>query len=303
MSWHNKKKTNMTKLRLLRALVQFIMFILMNLSFVLIGATWLVLPVVMPKSIFTSSEGAFDLLQRMITLAIIPLVPLAMFFIIGAVFGRLFCSWGCPFGLFQDLAGFLTSRFRNYEPTSETNDNFRQIGEFIVGGTVLLSLVIGIGVGLGDGASVKASFGDFSDQPWTLLSPATFLFTVIPLLFYWGGIENFTNWDKFILIDIIFWIRFAIFIAMIILVIYIPRGWCRWMCPVGIIMGQIGKNSMIGVGRNISKCNHCGICEDVCPMGVRILSFPPNKVRSEHCTNCLDCVGACPEDAMELKFL
>ncbi len=94
-----------------------------------------------------------------------------------------------------------------------------------------------------------------------------------------------------------------IFIATIILVIYVPKGWCRWMCPVGIIMGQIGKNSLIGVGRNISKCNHCGICEDVCPMGVRILSFPPNKVRSEHCTNCLDCVGACPEDAMEIKFL
>ena len=93
-----------------------------------------------------------------------------------------------------------------------------------------------------------------------------------------------------------------IFVAAIILIIYIPRGWCRWMCPVGIIMGIIGKNSIVGVGRSITKCNHCGICEDVCPMGVRILSHPPEKVRSEHCTNCLDCVGACPEDAMEIKF-
>ena len=303
MSWHKKGKANITKLRLLRTLVQLIMFFLMNLSFFLIGATWLVLPVVMPKSIFTTSEGAFDLLQRMLTMAIIPLIPLASFFLIGAIFGRMFCSWGCPFGLFQDITGFLTSRFNKYEPTQDTNNSLRQIGEFITGGTVLVSLIIGISVGLGDQISISATFGDFTDQPWTLLSPATFLFTIIPLLFYWGGIENFFNWEKFTHIDIIFWIRFFIFVGAIIIIIYVPRGWCRWVCPVGIIMGEIGKNSVLGVGRNISKCNHCGICEDVCPMGVRVLAHPPERVRSEHCTNCLDCVGACPEDAMEIKFL
>ena len=127
MSWHKKGKANTTKLRLLRTLVQFVMFILMNLSIFLIGATWLVLPVVMPKSIFTTSEGAFDLFQRMLTSAVIPLIPLASFFLIGAVFGRMFCSWGCPFGLVQDIVGFLTSRFNKYEPTHATNDNLRQI--------------------------------------------------------------------------------------------------------------------------------------------------------------------------------
>ncbi|MHA2106712.1 MAG: 4Fe-4S binding protein [Candidatus Hodarchaeales archaeon] len=303
MTWHKKDKVNMTKLRLLRIFVQFIMFLLMNLSFFLIGATWLVLPVVMPKSIFTTSEGAFDLLQRMLTTAIIPLVPLALFFIIGAVFGRMFCSWGCPFGLFQDIIGFLTSKINKYEPTKDSNDSYRQIGEFITGGTVLVAVVIGIGVGLGDAEQIRASFGVFSEQPWTALSPATFLFTVIPLLFYWGGIESFFNLNTLGQIDIFFWIRFIIFAGGLILIIYVPRGWCRWFCPVGIIMGQIGKNSMIGVGRNITKCTHCGICEDVCPMGVRILSHPPEKVRSEHCTLCLDCVAACPDDAMEIKYL
>ncbi|UCE15118.1 MAG: 4Fe-4S binding protein [Candidatus Heimdallarchaeota archaeon] len=53
----------------------------------------------------------------------------------------------------------------------------------------------------------------------------------------------------------------------------------------------------------MSKCNHCGVCEDVCPMGVKILSHPAEKVRSPQCTNCLDCVAKCPEDAMEIKFL
>jgi polyferredoxin len=275
----------------------------MNLTFFLIGATWLVLPVVNPKSIYTSSEGAFDLLQRMLTLAIVPLVPLASLFIIGAIFGRLFCSWGCPFGLFQDIVGVLTSWTRKYEPTQDTNHSIRQVGEFVTYGAILVSTIIGVGISLGDAEAVKASFGVFSEQPWTALSPATFLFTVIPLLFYWGGIENFLNWNKIVAIDIFFWIRLAIFLGTVILIIYVPRGWCRWFCPVGIITGQIGKNSLVGVGRNISKCTHCGICEDVCPTGVRVLSHPPERVKSEHCTLCLDCIDKCPDDAMEIKFL
>jgi len=279
------------------------MFFLLNLGFFSIGATWLVLPINYPKSLYSSSEDAFFLLQRMLTDSIVPLIPLASFFIIGSVFGRLFCAWGCPFGLFQDLIGVLTSRIKKYEPTSETNNSLRQIGEFITGATIIVSTFIGISLSLQNASVVENAFGIFIDQPWAVLSPSVFLFTVIPLLFWWGGIENFFIWEKFVLIDLVFWIRLLIFIFAIILVIYIPKGWCRWFCPAGIIMGQIGKHSILGLGRNISKCTHCGLCEDVCPMGVKILSHKPEKIRSELCTNCLDCMAVCPENALELKFL
>lgn len=303
MAWHKKPKTNLTKLRLLRTFVQFIMFILMNLTFFFIGATWLVLPVNMPRSLYSSSEGAFFLLQRMLTMAIVPLIPLAAIFLFGAIFGRLFCAWACPFGLFQDLLGYFTSWINKYEPTRETNLNLRQLGEFITVAILFVSTFIGVNVALGEKAAVDTAFDVFTDQPWVVLSPSVFLLTVIPLLFWWGGIENFLIWDKFIQIDPLFWIRIFIFVFVIIVVIYIPRGWCRWFCPVGIIMGFLGTNSLLGLGRNITKCNHCALCEDVCPMGVRILSHPSEKVRSPHCTNCLDCVAVCPEDAMEVKIL
>ncbi|MHA1972229.1 MAG: 4Fe-4S binding protein [Candidatus Hodarchaeales archaeon] len=303
MAWHKKPKSKLTKLRLLRLFVQIVMFFLLNLTFFGIGATWLVLPINLPKTLTSSSEGAFFLLERMLTLGLLPFIPLASFFLIGAIFGRLFCAWACPFGLFQDILGYLTSRIKKYEPTQENNLNLRQIGDFITGFSIIASTFIGINVALGQGDTIKNSFGLFSDQPWAVLSPSVFLFTVIPLLFYWGGIENFFSWDKLVMIDILFWIRLGIFIFAIVIVIYIPRAWCRWFCPVGIIAGRLGKHSIIGVGRNISKCNHCGICEDVCPMGVKILSHPPEKVRSEQCINCMDCVAACPEDAMEIRFL
>jgi polyferredoxin len=302
MAWHRKPKTNLTKLRIIRTFTQLFMFILLNLTMFEIGANWLVLPVNMPQTIFSSSEDAFFLLQRMLSKAILPLIPLASFFIIGGIFGRLFCAWACPFGLFQDILGFVTSWVRKYEPTQNTNLNMRQIGELATGGTLLASTFIGISVAIGNQADIETAFGVWFDQPWAVLSPAVFLFTVIPLLFYWGVVGDLFNLGNLGVIDIIFWIRLIVFFGAIILIIYVPRGWCRWVCPVGIIMGIIGKNSFIGVGRNISKCTHCGLCEDVCPMGVRILSHPAEKVRSEQCTNCLDCIAVCDEDAMEMRF-
>jgi polyferredoxin len=302
MGYHKKPKVNMTKLRLFRVFVKGVMFLLLNLTFFSIGATWLVLPVVMPRSLFTTSEGAFDLLQRMLTMAIIPLVPLAVFLLIGALVGRMFCAWACPIGLAQDIVGFTTSWKSKYEPTRETNLNLRQIGEFITGGTLLVSIFIGINVGLGNTTQVEDAFGAFTSQPWTLLSPATFLFVIIPGLFYWGGISNLFVLEELVLIDILFWVRLAIFLFAFILVIYVPKGWCRWLCPVGIIMGYMAKHSIVGVGRNVTKCTHCGWCEDVCPTGVRVLAHPPERVRSEQCINCLDCIAICPDDAMELKL-
>jgi len=303
MAWHKKPKTNLTKLRFVRMIVQITMFFLLNLVFFEIGANWLVLPINMPQTIFSSSEGSFFLLQRMLSQAIMPLIPLASFLIIGGIFGRLFCAWACPFGLFQDIIGLITSWIKKYEPTHSTNTSMRQIGELVTGGTLLISTFIGISVGLGNQADVEAAFGSFFEQPWAVLSPAVFLFTAIPVMVYWGVLGEFFRIENLGSIDILLWIRLVVFIVAIIMIIYIPRGWCRWICPVGIIMGRLGEHSLIGVGRNITKCNHCGLCEDVCPMGVQILSHPAERVRSVHCTNCLDCIAICDEDAMELKIL
>lgn len=298
MSWHKKSKTNLTKLRLLRIVVQFVMFILMNLMVFSIGATWLVLPVELSQTYFSTSEGAFFLMQRMLAKGIIPLIPLASILIIGSIFGRLFCSWGCPFGLVQDIVGLLFSPFQKYEPTKETNDKLRVIGESIATLTLGISLIIGVNVGMGNSTEMVELFGLFFDSSWAVFSPASFLFTGVPLLFYWEGLSSVFESQ----VDIGFYVRLAILLFSIILVVYIPRGWCRWFCPLGIIMGILGKHSFLGISRNISQCNQCGKCEDVCPMGVRILDHQPSKIRSVHCTLCLDCVSECPHNALEIKF-
>jgi len=286
----------------LRLIVQFLVLLVLNAVLWDLEATWLVLPVNMPYSPYASGVGAIYLLQRMMTAALVPFLALAIFVIIGSIFGRTFCAWGCPFGFVQDLLSLTPNK--KFRPNRKTNEGLIEVGYFF--------LIIGLGIAfyiglvglIQDVTDVKNAFGAFSDEPFAPLDPGSTLFAAFP---YWVKWETFPmDFNELIdflpTMDFLLWTRLSILLIVLGLTMFIPRGYCRWFCPTGLIMGRMAKYSVIGVGRNITRCTHCGDCERACPMHVRILDYPGDRVRDSQCINCLECIEVCPEDAMELRF-
>ncbi len=70
-----------------------------------------------------------------------------------------------------------------------------------------------------------------------------------------------------------------------------PRFWCRYLCPLGALLGLISKVAWLRrvVGET---CVDCGRCARACPTGTidpeRGFASDPTE-----CTMCLDCVPAC----------
>jgi ferredoxin len=91
----------------------------------------------------------------------------------------------------------------------------------------------------------------------------------------------------------------SVFLGVIALNLIAPRFWCRYLCPLGALLGLLSKVGI--VQRRVNQhCIQCGACARVCPTGT---IQPAQDYASDpgECTMCLDCLGTCPADAIDFS--
>ncbi|WP_419779989.1 4Fe-4S binding protein [Maridesulfovibrio sp.] len=82
--------------------------------------------------------------------------------------------------------------------------------------------------------------------------------------------------------------------AILILGIFIPYFWCRFLCPYGALLGIIAKASPVAIKRDEDKCIACGKCNKACPGGIEV--DIKQTINSAECVGCTQCINACPVD-------
>jgi ferredoxin-type protein NapF len=86
------------------------------------------------------------------------------------------------------------------------------------------------------------------------------------------------------------------FIAVIAMVKFSPRFWCRYLCPSGALLALVSRVPLIR--RQVSDgCTGCGKCVGKCPMSAIHKEAPQNAFHSE-CIVCRTCEAVCPEKAV-----
>ncbi|MEM2897309.1 MAG: 4Fe-4S binding protein, partial [Candidatus Bathyarchaeia archaeon] len=273
------------------------------------------IPIAIPVLVSMASPsslvyGAFDLLQIVLSRPEIPLIAMASIMVIGSLFGRLFCGWVCPMGFIQDLLSMIKGRATGVSPRKH---GFWKKLKFVILLLVLLvSSSLALSLYLGFGEDYRRALGVFAYGPFLALSPDGTLFGVLPLTFakmgeifppslekrsilgyVWNGLMAFPN---------LFWIRVLILITFFYGSFRIARFWCRYLCPLGALMGIFSKFSLLGMRRNILSCTHCPECEKNCPMQIKISELPWKKFNDSECILCLECSDACGRDALRFKF-
>lgn len=291
-----------------RRVVQFLSFVLFTV--LVFGAVSLpiVLPVLWTWGQQPNGVGdAFTAIQLWLYAGVFPWLALASFLIVGVLIGKSMCGWVCPFGFVQDLLVFI--KRKQTDVSLRTHETMIYVKYGIAGIALFISATFAGAQAAGVGQGYEHALGILVKVPFTALSPAEPLFAALPsgiryfssaivqksALDVLGGLAN---------LSALFWISFVFMIIILVLATYVPRGWCRYLCPHGAIMAVLNNFSFIGLRRDPVKCEKggCGLCVTACPMRVPILDLPWEKFSHEECIYCMKCVDACKDKAIRLKY-
>ena len=86
-----------------------------------------------------------------------------------------------------------------------------------------------------------------------------------------------------------FWIGLVLF-ALLAANLFIPRFFCRFLCPLGALLGVFSRFSLFSIYRDLERCTECGLCQRHCEGGCA----PNAALRQSECLACMNCLDDCP---------
>jgi polyferredoxin/NAD-dependent dihydropyrimidine dehydrogenase PreA subunit len=206
-----------------------------------------------------------------------PLLWALVTVVITIIFGRFFCSWVCPFGSIHHFVGYLANRRRKIAERIRLN-RYRKaqcvkylVLVFLLGMAAFPSLASSLQTGLLDPIPLVTRSVNLVLLP--ILDRETYL-TSAEARFYELG-----------------WLIFAVFGAAVLLNLVIPRFYCRFICPLGALLGIISRFAIWRIGKNKGECINCKLCEKSCEGGCE----PAGVIKIAECVLCFNCRDDCKD--------
>jgi NosR/NirI family nitrous oxide reductase transcriptional regulator len=248
------------------------------------------------------------------TLTVWLLLVLVIIVVVTLFFGRFFCGWTCPFGLYMDLITLVRKSFKMgyWNLPEKLNRSLHKLRYPIMIIFLILPFFTGPSYFL---IWQMALFLVGPFKPLNIL-----LGPLEPLIVPWsGGPVGFSGWSASFpyvreIIDYTsgtFFVLASVFVFVAFTVVSsfaVRRFWCRF-CPTGVSIAIVNRFApfkwapVLRINKVEEKCTKCGICKRVCPLQVtEVYEEKGGDITTSMCTLCFRCVEMCPyEDTLKVK--
>lgn len=219
------------------------------------------------------------------------------------VAGRAWCGWICPLGTTLDIFNFRGKK----RTLANRLEAWRKIKYLLLVAILLAAVFTNLSLLILD--PITLFVRTFTTSIWPAVDQAvTLLETVLYRLpFLQDPISQLDRVLRPNLLPISPSVYrnaalYALFFVGIVALNRIaPRFWCRYLCPLGGLLGWISKGSLFRREVDSDICRDCPLCTRVCPTGT---IQPEQDYASDpsECTVCLDCHDSCRLGATRWTF-
>jgi polyferredoxin len=213
--------------------------------------------------------------------------------------GRVWCGWLCPLGTLLDLFSLRRWRGKREAPA----DSWRRVKYGLLLTILAAALFTNLTLLIFDPLTIL--FRTLSVSAWPavdqLVTAAETALYRVPVL--QSAISTFDGLvrPKLLPPDPAYYrytlLYAGVFLGVVLLNLIAPRFWCRYLCPLGALLGLLSKVAVVRREVN-DRCTECGACARVCPTGT-IQGEKGYASDPGECTMCLECLVICPYSAIE----
>ncbi len=229
------------------------------------------------------------------------------------VFGRVFCGWICPFGTIHHVLGWIlpSRKGRGFLriKANQTHAPRQRVKYYLLYASLAAALagsafggvldpicmsVRAIGLAILPAAQYTSAraFGPLANAESRMVQGGADVVQDVLAQTFWQTQQFYYHQA---------WFIGLVVVGLFVMNRFIPRFWCRVLCPLGALLGLTSRFALFGMHKDNSKCTDCNLCLLHCqgadsPQGGA-------KWRQDECHMCLNCETACPEDVIKFGFL
>jgi ferredoxin len=220
-----------------------------------------------------------------------------------AVFGRVFCGWACPLGTLNDWVGML----KKGPDRPKNRKGWYRVKYLLLAGLLSASLFGFQAVGFLDPLCLTVRSLALGVFPALNLGFNGFLavlyrsgrapMTAIADGVHWALSHSLLafrqpHFEQGLLVTLLF-------LLVLGLNFLERRFWCRYLCPLGALLGLCSRYALLKRCTN-DACTACGACETACPGGA--LKADGTAWTPSECFACWSCDRACPTGGVKFGF-
>jgi ferredoxin len=92
-----------------------------------------------------------------------------------------------------------------------------------------------------------------------------------------------------------------VFVAMVLANGYRRRFWCRYLCPLGALLGVFSVRPLLRRVANQESCNQCDLCAMSCHGAAG--KSPGDQWKPAECFGCLNCTDSCHRGSLRFQWV